>query len=337
MKNQILSLINEQTSPLFRIMSIYNQDEPARRRFENNISAFHIGNGFVLTVAHNLRVEAQLIKSLNEESFQESIITLCNENETELLNRCFIIDPIRNKRYMNITDQNDIQPVIEALKRINYDTRWITLYERNICKPFLIVQFVDNLFYNDHDLTIMFDDLSNFPETSIGANTFIIELELIKAFYSEDFALYKIINTEQEIINKIPVANISYDTYVTNKSLYCLQSSPSGTNLGRLLNESRIEGLLDHHAIVKDRIGGNFIRNGLRYLLKGYFRFGSSGAPYFVFDEESTSFKLNAIQSEASPIQLSINNDMKGNFQYINAIASPISIIRDEFTELINS
>ena len=236
MKNQILNLINEQTSPLFRIMSIYNHDEPARRNFENNISAFHIGSGFILTVAHNLRQEAKLIKSISEVSFQESIIAHCNDNETELLNRCFRIDSAKNKRYINITEQNDVQQAINALKRINYDTRWKTQYERDICKPFLIIQFENNLFYNDNDLTNIFDTSRRFSEPTIGANTFIIELELINAFYSEDISLYKMINTEQPIIDKIPSTNISYEIYSTDKSLFCLQSSPSGTNLGRLLN-----------------------------------------------------------------------------------------------------
>ena len=61
-----LELTNEQTSPLFRIMSIQNKDEPHRRHFENNICAFHIGNGFILSVAHNLKTEAKLFKSIDQ-------------------------------------------------------------------------------------------------------------------------------------------------------------------------------------------------------------------------------------------------------------------------------
>lgn len=337
MEEQILNLIGEQTSPLFRIMSVYNFDEPSRRKFDNNITAFHIGNGLVLSVAHNLRPEAQLIKSLTEEHFQEAIIANCNATEVELMNRCFLHDPARNKRYINITDQNDVQPAIEALKRINYDTRWITQYEREICKPYLVVQFEQNSFYNNEEVTNLFPANSRFHEPTIGAYTFLIELELIEGFYSEDIAVYRMINIDQQVIDLMPSGTISYATYLTNNSLFCLQSSPSGTNLGRMLNEARIEGVLDHHAVQADRVGGNFIRKGLRYLLKGYFRFGSSGAPYFVYDTENNSFIINAIQSEASPIQLSIKNDRNGNFQYINAIASPISLIEERLEEIINT
>lgn len=336
MKEQLIDLISETTSPLFRIMSIYEADQPNRRKFHNNMTAFHIGDGYILTVAHNLKSESQLVRSIDEQDFQDSIIANCNANEEELFNNCYILDPARNKRYLNITDQNDTQPLIEALKRINYDTRWITQYERELCKPFLIIQFDNPLFYNSQELTDRFEITNKFPEPSIEAHTFIIELELRATFYSEDIAVYRMINVDQEVIDSIPSTEISFDTIATNNSLYCLQSSPSGTNLGRMINESRIEGVLDHHAIAPDRIGGNFVRKGLRYLLKGYFRFGSSGAPYFSFDQESNSFTVNAIQSEASPIQLTINGDRKGNAQYINAIATPLSIIEERLNEIIN-
>ena len=62
MKDKILELINEQQSPLFRVMSVYNENEPIKRQFANNICAFHIGNGYVLSVAHNLRPEAQFFR-----------------------------------------------------------------------------------------------------------------------------------------------------------------------------------------------------------------------------------------------------------------------------------
>ena len=70
--------------------------------------------------------------------------------------------------------------------------------------------------------------------------------------------------------------------------------------------------------------------DGLRYLIRGYFRFGSSGAPYVYYNADEGQFKVNAIQSEASPIQLSINNSRDGNFQYVNAIASPLKNIKEE-------
>ena len=67
------------------------------------------------------------------------------------------------------------------------------------------------------------------------------------------------------------------------------------------------------------------------------FRIGSSGAPYFSYDEEKNIFKANASQSEASPIQLSIAGNKNGNFQYINAIASPLVIIQEELEKAIGN
>ena len=334
----MLEIINEQQSPLFRIMSTFNDDDPARRKFDNNISASHIGNGYILSVAHNIRGESKLVNSLNESDFQNDIINKSNPSEIILFNKCYQLDSQTNKRYKNITDQNDIPLLINAFKRINYDTRWVTLYSKGICKPFLIIQFKNNLFYNDPAVTSLFNTDHIFPEPDLQVHTFIIELDLIETYWSADISLYKIVNdTDQQIVNKIPSANIHFDMVDIGKSLYCLQGSPSGTNLGRMLNESRIEGILDHHACRVDPIGGNFVLEGHRYLLKGYFRFGSSGAPYLIYDTDSYSFMINAVQSEGSPIQLSINNNKEGNFQYINAIASPLLIIQDALKGIINS
>lgn len=335
MKEKILELINEQQSPLFRIMSVYNENEPAKRKFDNNICAFHIGNGYILSVAHNLRLEAGLFRSISEQEFQRDIVNNCDAAGRQLFNRCYILDSHTNKRYLNIAQQSDAQLLIDALKQINYDTRWLMLYKKGICKPFLIIQFRNNEFYNDRTVTAMFDQNNLFTEPDIARHTFLVELELVQPYYTEDIALYRIINANQSIIEKMPFADISYEIIEPGKSLYCVQSSPSGTNLGRMVNESKIEGILDHHAMQPDRIGGKYVMDGLRYLLKGYFRFGSSGAPYFVYDTENDFFKVNAIQSEASPIQLSINNNRQGNFQYINAIASPLKIIEDKVSGLI--
>lgn len=141
MKNKKFDLIDEQKSPLFRIMSIYNNDDPARRKFENNICAFHIGNGYILSVAHNLRIEAQLFRSIPEDIFQNQIIQHLDEGQSQLFNQCYILDSQTNKRYRNLSDPNLFQQLINILNRINFDTRFINFYENNICKPFLIIQF----------------------------------------------------------------------------------------------------------------------------------------------------------------------------------------------------
>ena len=71
-----LELTHEQTSPLFRIMCIQNRDEPHRRHFENNICAFHIGNGYILSVAHNLKTEATIFKSIDNGRYLTDIFHL---------------------------------------------------------------------------------------------------------------------------------------------------------------------------------------------------------------------------------------------------------------------
>jgi hypothetical protein len=328
MLNKKLDLINEQTSPLFRIMCIYNVNEPDRKQFDNNICAFHIGNGFVLSVAHNLKTEAQFFKSINNEIYTQEILPFLNPTQLKIFEQYYVLDSFINKRYLNNVNQQNVQTIIEILKQINFDTRWVTLAEKNICLPYLIVQFKENKFYNDESLTAQFDTSTYFHEPAINRHTFLVELELVEAFYSEDIALYKMINTPQNIISKLPSIPVDFSVLNDDESnLYCLQSSPGGF-MGRLLNKAQMEGYLDHHGTFVDSVGGNFVFEGLRYLIKGYFRFGSSGAPYVFYDNISEQFKVNAIQSEASPIQLSINNNREGNFQYVNAIASPLSLVK---------
>jgi len=321
---QKFDLINEQTSPLFRIMMVHNFADPARRNFDNNICAFHIGQGFILTVAHNIKLESQILKTIDDNTYQSEILPHLNASQIDTFNRSYLLDPVTNKRYVNIVNQADIQPMIELYKQINFDTRWFTLMQRGFCNPFLIIQFKNDQFYDDLPLTSNFNANTYFPEPTLGRHTFIIQLELVEAFFNEDISLYRIINTSQNVIDRLPSIEPDFTILDDDQTkMFCIQSSPNGF-LGRLMNKAFIEGYIDHHGIFQDRIGGDYIFEGTRYLIKGYFRFGSSGAPYVFFDQKSGSYKVNAIQSEASPIQLSINNNRDGNFQYVNAIASPL-------------
>lgn len=331
-----LQLINEQTSPLFRIMWVYNETEPLRRSFDNNICAFHISDGFIITVAHNLRSEGVLLKSIPEAIYQDEIISRLNPAQKNLFDQCYRFDRATNKRYINIVNQPDVQTIINTIKGINFDARWLTLTQRNFCKPHLILQFNNDQFYNDSTLTMHFNSNTYFYEPSLSRHTFLIEVELVVAYYNEDIALYKMVNTHQSIIDRIPYIEADYSVLEDNQSLYCLQSSPGGS-LGRLINKAQIEGYLDHHGIFGDRFGGNYIFEELRYLIKGYFRFGSSGAPYVYYDDDNRQFKVNAVQSEACPIQLSISNNKEGNFQYVNALASPLSIIEDRLKQHLHA
>lgn len=324
-----LELTQELTSPLFRIMWVQNSNDPHRRHFDNNICAFHIGNGYILSVAHNLKKEAKHFKYIDNGVYLTDIFPFLNVEQTHLFEACYPLDILTGKRYWSSTNPNDFQVIIDTLRQINFDTRWITLTERSICKPYLVVQFKDNLFYNNALLTAHFNEATSFAEPSINRHTFLVEVALVEAFFNEDIALYKIVNTPQAIIDAIPSLEIDYNILNDNQeNYYCLQSSPT-SEIGKLLNKAQIEGFTEHFAIFQERFEGNYILDGLRYLIKGYFRFGSSGAPYVVYDSKRNIFKVNAIQSEACPIQLSINNQRDGNFQYINAIASPLQIIQE--------
>ena len=329
MIDQKIALTQEQSSPLFRIMWIQNINEPNRRDFDNNISAFHIGNGYILSVAHNLRSENKLLKSIPEDIYQKEIIANLNPFQAQLFNQCYLLDPHTNKRYLNIVNQPDAQTIVNTLQSGSFDSRWVTLMDKKICTPHLIVQFSNNLFYNDPRATSNFDTSTYFYEQPLNRHTFLIELQLVEAFYFADIALYKIVNTAKEVIDKLPSIEIGYPLQEDGfDDFYCLQSSP-GSALGRMINKANIEGFLDHHGMFEDRRGGNYVFEGLRYLIKGYFRFGSSGAPYIYFDKEARKFKVNAVQSEACPIQLSINNNREGNFQYVNALATPLHVVKE--------
>jgi len=330
-----LNLIGEQTSPLFRIMWVTNPSDLQHRHFDNNISAFHIGGGYVVSVAHNLRTENSLIKSIDEGIYQNEIIPNLNAAQKILFNQCYQPDGKTGKRHVQISNPTYIQSINDALRAINFDTRWLTLTEKNISSPNLIIQFSNELFYNKPTLTKFFDSNNYFFEPTLKRHTFLMNLELVKPFYSSDIAIYKITGVPSEIIDKLPAAEVDFSIADDlQEGLYCLQSSPAGF-LGRLLNKASIEGYMDHHQVFTDRIGGNYILEGTRYLIKGYFRFGSSGAPYLFYNSNTDTYLVNAVQSEASPIQLSINNSREGNYQYVNAIASPLHLVETELREMM--
>jgi hypothetical protein len=52
-------------------------------------------------------------------------------------------------------------------------------------------------------------------------------------------------------------------------------------------------------------------------------------------DDASNQFAAFALQSEACPIQLTINNNQEGNNQWINAIATPLFLVADEIRDLL--
>ena len=331
-----LELTHEQTSPLFRIMFTQNIEDAQRRHFENNICAFHIGQGYFLTVAHNLKTEAKIFKSIDSGLFEHELLPFLNEPQKQLFNRCYYWNPEQQRYVWNNNNPNDYSAMIDTLKQVNFDSRWVTFLEKKICQAHLIVQFKDPLFYQNAKWTAQFNSATHFAEPAINRHTYLIEVALVEAFYGDDIALYKIVNTPKEIIEAIPSVKVNFDILPDNQDhFYGLQSSPT-SEVGKLLNKAQIEGFTEHFSIFPERIGGNYVLEGLRYLIKGYFRFGSSGAPYLVYNSEQNKFEANAIQSEACPIQLSISNKRDGNFQYVNAIATPLRNIQEKLEAYLN-
>lgn len=333
MKEQKLAVIHDQTSPMFRIMAIQNELEPQWRQYDNNICAFHIGKGFILTVGHNLRIEAKMFKSVAEEIYQSEIIPHLNPLERQQLEKILVPGPLPGKRYLKVHDQNEVDAFMAALRRINFDTRWVAFYGKRIAKPYLLIQQRDPGFYNNQAALSLFNPLLKFIDSSSRRYSYLIETQLVEGWYEEDVALYRIVNTPQSIIDSIPAFDIDPEVYDgSERDYFCVQPAPSDLNPGRMINEANIEGLIDQYTPFKDRFGGNFNLQGLRYLIKGYFRFGSSGAPYIKFDTAAQKFRVNAIQSEACPIQLEIKSSKAGNFQFINAIATPLASVIDRIS-----
>lgn len=334
MNNPKLSLVNEQSSPLFRIMSVYNIDEPGKRQFDNNICAFHIGNGYVLTIAHTLRTQAGFLKSIDADIYDAEIASKLDEKQAKAFDRYYKKDEQTGKRYLSVYDNESIQDIATILWSIKFDTRWQTLYSKGISKPYMIVQFNEQAFYGDESVNESFGGHYLF-DTIAAKHTYLVETELVKAFYEDDIALYKMVGVSDEIIEKIPVIAIDSEPVDIEERMHCLQGSPAN-EAGRLLNSAMVEGILDHTSHFNDPIQGDYTIKGLRYLIKGYFRFGSSGAPYLSYNEATGQYMANAIQSEASPIQLTIDNNREGNYQFVNAIATPLYNVKEYLLGLLN-
>ena len=329
-------LVDEASSPLFRIMSVYDDDDPVRRTFESNINAFHVGGGYIVSVAHYLRGNFQLLRSIPEALFQSEILAKLPPNEVNRVSKHYPLDASTQKRYLSVAKDHEVKKLIHALSACRCDTTVQSLYERKICKPFLIVNLQQNQFFGDANATAELNQRHHiFHEPALNRHTFLLELEIVNVHLPEDIAVYRIVNASPAVIQLLPSVALDYHLYDDDcTDVYCLQNSPSGSNLGRLLSRAYIEGILDQHSPQSDAVTGQYIFEGLRYLIRGYFRFGSSGAPYIKVGTNSNEFAVIAVQSQACPIQLTIGNSQEGNHQWINAIATPVSTVRDDITNL---
>ena len=326
-------LIDVNKSPLTRIMSVFDETVPGKRAFENNICATHIGNGIVISVAHSIFPSVPFYRSIEEKTYQEVIISTLSQPEIDYLNSKYVLDSNLGKRFLNIQNQ-EIPKLQKIFKKVPGDRQYCSLYKDKICKPFLIFNFDSDLFF-ENDKSEFFDSTNSFYESNIDKHSFLIELELLDYDFKNDFAIYKIKDDYSDLIKLIPSIDVDFSIRDNEMGeLFCLQGAHAN-NLGRMINRANIEGYIDQFSNLGLHNGKMHFFEGLRYLIKGYFRFGSSGAPYIFYNSEKERFYVNAIQSEACPQQLKINNNRNGHEQYINAIATPLLNVKEMILQYI--
>jgi len=332
MKASFERLIREDTSPLFRIMSGYDIAFPNMRRFENSICAFHIGNGYFLSVSHALIFFNNIPRSLSSAAFN-SIIASASPQSQQIIQQNYAVDQALQKYRWN-EDTQSVQPLLQAFPEIGYDTRYPNLYNNGICAPYLLMQFKANAFLGNAGFNHRFTHGHYFYEQDINRHTFLLDLKLHRIVVSSDIAIYKIDDVFADLVPVIPRIEVEFDIHeIGDSNYYCLQGAPIN-ELGRMLHKSQIEGYIDHFSPQLRHANQSYIFEGNRYLIKGFFRFGSSGAPYLHYDHENDNFKVNAIQSEACPLQMVIQGNRDNNAQYVNAIATPLNNAKMEIEAL---
>src|SRR4029077_7283654 len=193
-------LIDDHSSPLFRIMSIYDDTDAQKRKFEANISSFHIGNGYVISVSHYLRVRLPLLRSTPDSFFQSEILPKFSHGETNQVSRHFPLDSSTQKRYLTLNDEKTAQNTAKKFLERKWDTRVQSLYSHGVCKPFLIVQFRNNQSFGDPKVTAQIDPAHVFHEPNLNRYTFLLELEVLKTFVEQDIAVYRVTNVGPDVI-----------------------------------------------------------------------------------------------------------------------------------------
>ena len=331
MKESFAKVIGENSSPLFRIMAGYDIDS-SLRRFENSICAFHIGNGYFLSVSHNLIFFNNIPRSLDSTEYNNFVNSAPPAHQNTISQNYSLNNSINKYRWNE--NRNSTQPLLQLFPQISFDTRFPNLYDKGICTPYLLLQFRNNAFLGDSSVNSRFTGGRYFYEQAINRHTYLIDMVLHDVIKTSDISIYKIDDSFSDLIPTIPSINIDYNIYdIGSDDIYCLQGAPIN-ELGRLLHISHIEGYIDHFSPQVISSTQRAIFEGDRYLIKGYFRFGSSGAPYLHYEKEDEIFKVIAIQSEACPLQLLIDGKRDKNAQYVNAIATPLSNIKEKLEAL---
>ena len=85
--------------------------------------------------------------------------------------------------------QQVLQEATNILAHIGFDTRWVSLYAKKICSPHLLIQFRDSAFYKDKALTENIHPNLQFFESFIQRQTYMLEVELVHAFYNEGYCI----------------------------------------------------------------------------------------------------------------------------------------------------
>jgi hypothetical protein len=73
-------------------MSTYDDADVKRRKFEGNISAFHIDKGYVLSVSHYLRTRFPIVRSTPDSFFQQEVLPKFSHGEANQVLRHFPLD-----------------------------------------------------------------------------------------------------------------------------------------------------------------------------------------------------------------------------------------------------
>lgn len=323
----IVDLVDAKKSPLSRIMTLFNGNDPSRRVFENNICATHIGDGYVVSVAHHLFGQVPILRCIPDTFLQGTILPKLTVPDQSTLKSKYQFDPGTKKWYFSGID-TDIPVAQPLFIQSGIDMRYLGLINNQICSPCLIFNFETKTFF-DGTMDSNFDSTNYLFEAPLNKHTFLIELDLLWHDFRNDVSMYRFKSDLLPLSKIVPAIDVDYSIcYEGDQDLYCLQGAPTD-NLGRMVNKAIIEGYIDQFSSLGMFAGKTEFFEGFRYLIKGYFRFGSSGAPYVFLDKEKKEFVMNAIQSEACPQQLLIGNKRDGHAQYINAIASPLINVKD--------
>jgi hypothetical protein len=73
-------------------MWVYDIEDPEKRTLENNICTFHIGNGYFLSVAHNLRIQSGFFRSIDAELYRTEIFPKLDGSQNSLMEQYYYTD-----------------------------------------------------------------------------------------------------------------------------------------------------------------------------------------------------------------------------------------------------